>query len=304
LTVSITNEDASDFIIESIEFKNSSVFSHTNTLPSVVRSGESYPIKLTFAPDNIFDFQDSIIINITSPCSVRVVGKIKGSGIVVMYAFFPDTSGNIGDADFCIPIYSYFETNRQIQNQSKWQITISHDARIFLPDLYQSEPIINGRRVVDIQGGTSVSTDLGILTGYCGTIMLGDKDFSSLEIIKLQYQNPNVITKTINGSLTTNGLCIRNLSRLATFVPTTLTIAPNPVNDILRIDYHLSEDGKLLIELIENSSGSSVSILAKSNVIKGDYMLEYDVSHYPSGVYFVSLTLNNLITRRMIVIIK
>jgi len=304
LTVSISNEDVSDFTIESIEFKSTNVFTHQSNLPVLVRSGDKYSLDIRFAPDDILNFKDSIVFNIVSPCSLRVTGYIRGTGIVVLNAFFPDTTGKIGETDFCIPVYSYFETKRQITDNSAWQMTISHDARIFLPDLFSNSPIINGRRQAELRGSSPVKTDLSVFTGYCGTVMLGDNDYSSLDILSMQYDNPNVIVRTIDGSLRTDGLCIRDLSRLATYDITTMTIEPNPVQDILKIDYYLAENGSLKIELIESITGISVPIYETISSKKGSGEIIFDVTPNSQGVYFVSLKLNSLIISRKLVIIK
>ncbi len=74
-----------------------------------------------------------------------------------------------------------------------------------------------------------------------------------------------------------------------------INLYPNPFSDKLNIDYDLSKDTKLTIELFDNS-GKLVKVLAKNISQKSgkqSYMLNADEMSLPSGMYYIKFTTPN-----------
>jgi hypothetical protein len=304
ITVHIINDDYQDFTIGAISFKNSMLLHHNNTLPAVVRPAESYAIDITFAPYDILNFRDSIIVEIVSPCHLRLSGYIKGSGIVKMIAILPDTTGEVGTNDFCIPVFSYFETNRNITNTAAWLMKISHNATLFLPDKYIPSLINGNNRVTTLQGSSEISNKLKAMTDYCGTVLLGNVDYTPLNFDEFHYYNNNVIVETISGSLKLKGLCVRDMSRLEPMESSYLQVTPSPAGNEINIEYRLDEDGSFSLLLIDAFAKRTNIIAQNKNAIKGKYTLRFDTSNLPSGAYFMILHINEKTSSKKILIIR
>jgi hypothetical protein len=76
---------------------------------------------------------------------------------------------------------------------------------------------------------------------------------------------------------------------------------PNPVKDFVLIDYSLLERGILLID-VRNIKGELIESVELGYKNKGDYQFRLDTSKYMNGVYIISITQNNqLLTRKIIV---
>ncbi len=302
LTVYIRNEDAQDVTIGNISFGNTLIFHHNNTLPAVVKSGQSYPISITFTPYDILNFDDSIEVEITSPCSLIIGGKCKGSGIVKMIALLPDTTGEIGAKDFCIPVYSYFVTRRNISDASSWLMKISHNVTLFLPNKYTPSVFSISRRTVTLEGSSETTNQTKQMAEYCGTVLLGDVDETPLLFTEFQYNNSNVIVETINGSLKLKGLCVRDLSRLQLLETSYLQTSPTPANDEINIEYNLAEDGDFTLKLV-NMLGQEIDVIAENkNAKKGSRFIRYNTGNLSSGTYFMIMQINGTIIRKQILI--
>jgi hypothetical protein len=304
ISVTIINEDYQDITIGNISFKNSILLHHNNTLPANVSPAASYDINITFSPYDILNFRDSIIVEIASPCHLRLSGFIKGSGIVKIMALLPDTTGEIGANDFCIPVYSYFKTKRNIKHNSAWQMKISHNATLFQPAQYVTSVISGINRITALQGSSEISNRLSIMTKYCGTVLLGNADYTQLHFDELNYYNSNIIVETIDGSLKLNGLCVRNLSRLEPLESSYLQVTPSPANDEINIEYKLSESGNLSIKLVNTSTQTSKVIINNGNVKKDKYFLHYDTGSLVSGTYFLIMQINDKVIYKKIIIIR
>jgi len=81
-----------------------------------------------------------------------------------------------------------------------------------------------------------------------------------------------------------------------------LTIYPNPAKDKMNIDYNLSKDGRVRIELY-NLLGEKIEEIVDLTVLKGKYTKEIDVTSLPSGVYTCKMLSENniLIVKRLVI---
>jgi hypothetical protein len=73
---------------------------------------------------------------------------------------------------------------------------------------------------------------------------------------------------------------------------TTVSIYPNPANDLININFVLNQDEEAIIELIDFTGKNT---LQKKNFVgkKGFNNQSLDASTFSSGIYFIKLTLNN-----------
>jgi hypothetical protein len=181
---------------------------------------------------------------------------------------------------------------------------ISHNATLFQPAQYVPSVISGINRITALQGSSEISNRLSIMTKYCGTVLLGNADYTQLHFDELNYYNSNIIVETIDGSLKLNGLCVRNLSRLEPLESSYLQVTPSPANDEINIEYKLSESGNLSIKLVNTSTQTSKVIINNGNVKKDKYFLHYDTGSLVSGTYFLIMQINDKVIYKKIIIIR
>lgn len=303
ISVYITNNDNADVSISKIYFRDSTLLHHNNTLPAIIQATDDYEIKITFSPYDILDFRDSIYVVVDAPCPMIIKGFIKGSGIVKLIALLPDTTAEISTTDFCIPVSAYFNTKRNIIANDDWSLETAVNARIFHPDDFAS-PIIANKSIITLIGNSPVSNRLQTIGYFCGSIFLGDVDYTPLEFLSFDYLNKNVIVETINGSLSTYGLCARNLSRLQSLPLDYLQVTPTPAINRISIDYKLTENEIISLYLMDERGQKIKSIISHKNINKGKHNLLYDTSLLPVGVYYLILQTKDLILRKKVLIIR
>ena len=301
ITVRIYNRDAASFAVSDIRFTNNNVFSHVNILPETVVAGGYIDVKIKFSPADIITYNDSIQVLITEPCKITLTGNVSGTGIVKLIASLPDTTGEIGDIDFCIPLSAYFETNRNISNQSNWTAYISHDAALFAPNASISSAVINGIRHSTMQGNSTVQNNQIAISDYCGMILLDQKISTVLELDSLNYQNPNVLVELNNGSLTTNGICVRNLSQIARLEKIQLKLMKNPADDKIIFEVSVPNSENISIQLYNFAGIEERQSSITRRFEKGSYRIEMDSELLVDGIYFLRLsTLDDVITEKII----
>jgi predicted outer membrane repeat protein len=82
--------------------------------------------------------------------------------------------------------------------------------------------------------------------------------------------------------------------------PASLVAFPNPVKDILKVEYDISTCGMIEIEFY-NMAGSKVMSVNTSHTKEGKHSLDIDLGSLPSGVYFCRLiTTENTLTKKII----
>lgn len=292
LSVSIVNMDASEFVIESITFSSNNNFSHNNILPATVSPGEEYYINLEFKPDDIIRYNDSIFININYPCPLVLSGSISGTGIVTFVAILPDTVAEIGNKDFCINIYGYFETAKNISDSSGFTMSISNLSDVFYPN--NLDYTFNLDYVTaTINSQTRVTTDLNIIDYYCGLVMLGENDYSPLKFESIVYHNPNIIVKSIDGSIRTEGICAKNLSKIMSLQRNSVELKSNIITDELNFDLTIKNPDNILIELYDYTGRLIEPIYVGFVSDIGVLPINHSIQKHTQGLVYLLFTSDN-----------
>jgi len=115
--------------------------------------------------------------------------------------------------------------------------------------------------------------------------------------------NNGLILSTINGGGT--GFPI-GVSQISSVIPDRFFLYqnyPNPFNPITIINYQLSIFSYVSLKVYD-ALGQEVASLVNNEQNAGSYSVEWDASHYPSGIYFYKLTLGEFIETRKMVLTK
>ena len=80
-----------------------------------------------------------------------------------------------------------------------------------------------------------------------------------------------------------------------------IDLYPNPANNVFNIRYFANVQSDVTIKLY-NINGQELALIAEQNSLQGYNFVEFNVSGYPSGVYYVSLeTANGFSTQKLII---
>ena len=69
---------------------------------------------------------------------------------------------------------------------------------------------------------------------------------------------------------------------------TSLTVAPNPFNTLLSVQYELQEPTQVTVSL-SNALGQTVKVLVNQKVEAGSYQINESTADLPTGVYIVTM---------------
>ncbi len=206
----------------------------------------------------------------------------------------PDTSVWIGVKDFCIPVSA--ENKENISGTYIFDALVSYNASLMLPVPDSTLEIKNGRRLIKFENQNINFTDGKFrIAAFCGNILLPDSDRTAVQIDSFRLYEPSIDVEIINGSVTIEGLCSRNLSRIKLFNPPELNITPNPASDYIVISATNNSTLKGIVAgmHIYNVFGEEVHplpvipLVAGASASSSQTSVRLDISILPAGMYFV-----------------
>ncbi len=275
--LTLKNESNSEIRISKVSTKSNSpefTFITSPAIPATLIINETIEIEVSFIPKESKKYQDSLVVDSDLPCLNNISSLLKGEAGVKTLVWLPDTSGKVGETDFCIPLRSNFV--EPYTQKLSYSAKIRFDATAFLPDSIYKSYILGTDRFVEMSDSNiSLSEKETKLGEFCGTILLADNDRTPLYIDDFEWSDSGIETEKKDGSLTLTGLCVRNLSRLKLLITDEITLSPNPAENYLILN---SKIGHGKIEIF-----SALGI----KLIETEYKEKIDVSELPSGLYFV-----------------
>jgi photosystem II stability/assembly factor-like uncharacterized protein len=78
---------------------------------------------------------------------------------------------------------------------------------------------------------------------------------------------------------------------------------PNPFNPTTTIDYSIKQDGLVSLKVYD-VLGSEVVSLVNDNQIAGNYLVQFDASNLPSGIYIYRLTSGQFTSSKKLILLK
>jgi len=278
-----------------------------NPFPMLIPKYSQSAITIRYSPVDNTPLTIQLTFN-TEPCNVNYLVDIAGTPYISQVEtliWLPDTTGNIGTTNFCIPLKVLKDTNLVLDVPLSYKAEIRYDASAFLPDNINSI-IESGDRVIQLSGDSiRLSGNVTEIGNFCGTVMLANQDRTFLRITKFEWNNPNIERNTKDGSLTVAGLCQRTISKIISFSPLLMEIIPNPSNELSVISYKLSEEGNVKLTLV-SCLGQEVAVLVNENQKAGEHSYQLSVMSYQlsSGIYDVVLTANGEVVNCMLRVVK
>jgi len=145
-------------------------------------------------------------------------------------------------------------------------------------------------RVLTLSGDRDSATPTGALARLDFVVALGNAASTPLTIETFQWDRGDVATTLQNGELRLSNLCREGDLRLVNGDGTfgLKQARPNPASSVVEIEYGIVESGRTRLS-ITDIEGREVARPVDADMTPGQYVLRYDVSSLPSGLYFCTL---------------
>jgi len=276
------------------------------SLPVWLKQGESIEIEIIFKPQVQGSYLDSVEIISAFPCNIFERFEVSGySGSVYSNIRIPDTTGQIGDRFYKIPIYAKLDGTSPEKHVVSFRTEISFDARIFLPD--ENQPIITSniieggmRKLTLSKSDVELSGSESRIAEINGTVLMSEGRFP-INFNNFEWDTPYVYSQTQNGSLSATGVCKPDISEIILREAAEPKVFPNPARENLTI---LFECDSLYVESVELID--LYGFCHETNEIRevNSGHMNLDVSNIFSGVYMLAINTNKGIFYRTIAVVR
>ncbi len=288
-TVQISNP--SDYDIEyAVTLKNDTKQINIDPSNNNISANSTANITLKFTPDYPQYYNDTLIIETSSPCVTSISKAITGAGFVTSKVWLPDTTATPGAKDYCIPLRAVI-TNKYIPelNLAYLPMKIKTDASLIVPNIPYT---VNGRDLtIKLNGGSLLlGSDTTIIANICGWIIFANEDVTPLEITEFAWDNELVEVEIIDGSIMLDGVCAQNLRRVGSFTLTKMQISPNPADQSIKISIESGEVGTFDLS-IYSAGGVKVKNYRWQRTKSSSELNEINIglSKISSGIYRIML---------------
>ena len=227
----------------------------------------------------------------------------------------PDTSAKIGLENFKIPF------NIKInQEELPLKFNTLHARIRFDKSVFDPVSVLNGTFTKTFSGkycildfdlkDVNISNPLQPITEITGTVLNADSNTFPIIIDTVFWDSNKPVLTGIcsnlikqNGSLSINS-CARDLSKFVIFKPLSMTIMPNPTNQLLITNYELPSDGNMKLSLF-NQLGEEVAVLKNEYEKAGNHNCQLSINdnQLNDGIYFLRFMAGgDVITEKVIII--
>ena len=271
-----------------------------------------------FSPSDVIAYNDSIIVKIKlGGCEKEFVFYLEGQGMPSkkLNIFIPQMVVEPTLNNFKIPVYGKLEKPEDtLEDFVIESLKITMRRSMFYPQRIIGGTLINSslagdNRVIEFSiNDINVSANDSILAEIEGATLLGDVDFTNIQISDITYSMRAIVGEITSndGSMKTE-ICSEGGDRLLKISGTgsSVSINPNPATDLLSISTTTLEKGKHTIE-ITDLLGKTKKISEFVNPGIGDYefSVSYPTSDLPSGNYILKLQTPTEVITLQIVILK
>jgi hypothetical protein len=161
-------------------------------------------------------------------------------------------------------------------------------------------------RIFEIEGTidylTSEPTEI---FSICGTVLLGDYEWSNVTLDDIEYQNGYISTISLGGELEIYGVCEFNISRIQLSNRTALTLIRGRGDNDVTIKVSTGEEGEFELAVYTLTGQKYYSTkFNKTNDNYQEFEIQPDISGFPSGFYFIILRSNTGISSKPLIINK
>lgn len=273
-------------------------------LPATLKPNETLKISLDLNIKNLNHINDSLFIDLDSPCSQLYRVSLKGDRVIKVQIRIPDTVGNIG-SNMCIPISAINENNDILTEPFDFDAELLIDASSFSPT-NESSLVDTKNRSIKLSGkNVSFLSNQIKLSDLCGLVMLSDLTPIPIKINYFNSTNPLYEFEKINGSISTTGVCARNLSQIKLLESDKMEIQSNSSGESLKINYTVNRKKRVKISMYNSLGSEQIELLNKvAEEGQSEILIDTDAKSIISGVYFIKMITEDSNISQKFVIIK
>lgn len=284
-------------------FKYQTIYSGTPVPKFDLSVGSNRTIDITFAPTDLQDYIDSILIEYQvlncPPDSIWIYLSGKGIPAKNFTLWLPDIITEPTNENLQIPIYAKLEKVGEVLTQFTLDtLEIEFDRTLFYLEnviskssnvVYKSSINQDRRKITFTLRNITISDKDTILAILQGKAMLGNKASTILDIVNYKYSQKALVSRidTIDGKLTIT-YCSEGGERFLDYssTPFMINIMPNPSNGEININMNIIENGTYEIMVFDELARQiEIDRISLNPKINSNYNQKYNLNNLPNGIY-------------------
>jgi WD40 repeat protein len=273
--------------------------------------GDTAYLDLRFSPSNIGRTSGRLLFEyngIGSPAIIQLFGQgiFRTKDTVRTTIGLDDISGNSGDT-VNLKLMLLQQSGMQAPGApTQWRARLKYNASI-LHAFNTSDPCTLPIDNCSMELSGSSTPGANQLISVPMQLTLGNTDQSPLVIDEFRWTNSSIVTEVItqNGLASLKDLCEQGGVRLVipTGAKTSLVCRPNPVRDMLRIEYGLIEEQPVTIQIVDMQGRVRLIPVQINAQSAGIHTITTDISTLGAGVYYVRMIIpTGTLTNRLDII--
>lgn len=311
-TFYIENTGTNTYTIEKIQFLNNGLgvffFSATPKPPTVIYPNNSINILLTFSPNKVGNFYDTLLIFFNEPFYYVYALPVEGHSTSTNFVFIQDTSNFVGIPNFRVPIFVKGDPNLVEAVPVSLSLLITTNAKIYFIDSIENAKISSITRnqsyfsyKINLNNFILDSSQKTLCT-LIGRLFLSSQDTAIITLSEIESDIKGINFEAKNGTVTTYGICVSSMSLVNfDFDYTEIKLLNEIVRDELKINF-LPKGNKEITATIElfNLLGKEVCKLK----VKASGEVIVPLSNLSSGLYRIQISAENQKYSKLISVIN
>ena len=316
----LTNNSNKDIEINRVFFEdNNQAIFELETIPKtplIIKENEALELMITFAPEDTIEYMENVIIEIGSPCETTKSFETKGKGYSIVQegyevtVWLPDTTAVIGTNDYRIPLTAKLSRDDVTLEVESYEAEIEYYADAYLPEsianaIFIDNEIDDNKRYIKLRGEGLIINGETILAELTGTVLLSELLEVPLYLKSFTWSS-SIPIETVDGKLTHTGACVPAIRLVQPIEGLSVAIVPNPAEDEANIS---------IISPVENTPVYKIFTVEGMQIHTGEIQTQknnnsftgtatIELTNYHSGIYLLTVQVQNIIVFEKVVVVK
>jgi len=269
------------------------------SFPLVIPRGGSYNVAVEFYAGEDRYHVESMRFYFDRPCpdsqDVLFTAVVRPIWATL---FIPDTVATVGDSTFTIPIYASVRPDTVFLNETHLRISIEMDSRVFSPTSVtrgrlttNTIDLLTNKRTLTIEvESIDLRQDRNLVTSITGIVLMSTVTATPITFLETEWvkvwQVP--ITDYQNGSLLVEDVCYQAGRLIRMYDRPTMSISPNPAQDVVNIRTNLSAPGDYSVRIMDLLGETLYEeSLHYTDDSSSEHTFQLDASSWAGGQYIV-----------------
>ena len=285
-------------------------------MPAIITENGTLDINISFTPEDTIEYVENIIIEIINPCETIKSFETKGQGYSIVQegyeviVWLPDTTAIIGTKDYHIPLKVKLSKDNIFLDIENYEAEIEYFAGAYLPEsitnaIFIDNEILDTKRYIKLQGENLTINGETTIAELSGLVLLSEIPEVPLYLKSFTWSS-NIPIETIDGKLKITGACIQQSRLIEPMDAFQVDIIPNPAEDETEINVvsPVEDTPVYKIYTIEGViiNTGEITTQKQNNSFIGSTTI--DLTNYHSGIYLLTLQVQNNIVFEKVVVVK